>query len=94
MKIELPEEKTFMAKLKEQQTAYRAKENVQGSDRISNAKVLALRALEKLPSDVTYDDIMYELYVLQKIERGQEDVRRGKIVAHKDVKKRLHRWLK
>ena len=83
-----------MAKLKEQQTAYRAKEGVQGSDRISNAKASALNALEKLPGDVTYDDIMYELYVLQKIERGQEDVRQRKTVSHKDAKKHLQRWLK
>jgi len=83
-----------MAKLKEQQTAYRAKEEVHGSERKSNAKTLALRALEKLPGDVTYDDIMYELYVLQKIERGQKDLAQGKTIAHNDAGKRLHRWLK
>ncbi len=83
-----------MAKLKEQQTAYREKEDVHGSDRISNAKASALHALEKLPGDATYDDIMYELYVLQKIERAQEDVRQRKTLSHKDVKNHLHRWLK
>ena len=83
-----------MAKVKEQQGAYRARQDMSESETISNAKTSALHALEKLPGDVTYDDIMYELYVLQKIERGQEDVRQRKTVSHKDAKKRLRRWLK
>ncbi|HUI29679.1 MAG TPA: hypothetical protein VLX91_05645 [Candidatus Acidoferrales bacterium] len=83
-----------MAKIKEQQGVYRAKRDMSESEMISNAKASALHALEKLPGDATYDDIMYELYVLQKIERGQDDVRKRRTVAHKEVKKRLHRWLK
>lgn len=82
-----------MTKVKEQQSVYRAKRDTSESDMISNAKASTLHALEKLPGDVTYDAIMYELYVLQKIERGQEDMRQRKIVAHRNVKKRLHRWL-
>ena len=62
-------------------------------NRISNARASALHALEKLPGDVTYEDIMYELYVLQKIERGQEDTRQRKTISYKEVKKRLNRWL-
>ncbi len=83
-----------MAKVKEQQGLYRAKREISGSETISNAKASAIQALERLPIDVTYDDIMYELYVLQKIERGQDDVNRKKTLAHKEVKKRLDRWLK
>jgi len=83
-----------MAKVKEQQGVYRARRVGPESAGISNAKASALYTLEKLPRDVTYDDIMYELYVLQKIERGQEDMRQRKTVTHKDAKKRLQRWLK
>ena len=83
-----------MAKVKEQQGAYRARRDMSESEVISNAKVSALNALEKLPGDATYDDIMYELYVLQKIERGQEDVRQRRIVSHKNARKHLQRWLK
>ena len=83
-----------MAKVKEQQSVYRAKRDTFESEMILNAKTSALHALEKLPGDATYDDIMYELYVLQKIERGHDDIRQRNTVSHKDVKKRLHRWLK
>lgn len=83
-----------MSKVKEQQNVYRAKQDMSESEMVSNAKASALHALEKLPGDVTYDDIMYELYVLQKIERGQEDIKKRRTVAHKEVRMRLHRWLK
>ncbi|MGO9480197.1 MAG: hypothetical protein ACLP05_00255 [Candidatus Kryptoniota bacterium] len=83
-----------MAKVKEHESVYRARRGISGSETISNAKASALHALEKLPGDATYDDIMYELYVLQKIEGAEEDVRRGKTVSHVDARKRLHRWLK
>ncbi len=83
-----------MAKVKDQESAYRAKRAMPESEVISNAKASALHALKKLPGNATYDDIMYELYVLQKIERGQEDVRQRKTVSHKEVKTHLRRWLK
>lgn len=54
----------------------------------------ALRRLaERLDDDATFEDIQYELYVLQKIERGLRDVEAGRTVSHEEAKARLGRWL-
>ncbi len=51
----------------------------------ASAKQLALRAVEQLPDDATFEDAMERLYLLEKIERGREDVREGRVVSHEDI---------
>lgn len=50
--------------------------------------------LDHLPDDSTIEDIQYHLYVLEKIRRGQEDIRDGRHYTHTQAKERLSRWLK
>ena len=50
-----------------------------------NAKML----INSLPNDSTWDDIMYEIYVKQKIEKGLKEIRSGKIISHSGVKRAL-----
>jgi hypothetical protein len=57
-------------------------------------KQTALKAIEHLQDSASYEDIMYELYVLQKIERGRQDIREGRTVSHVEAKERLGKWLK
>ena len=52
-------------------------------------KQLALQAVQQLPEDATFEDIMERLYLLEKIERGRADVREGRVVAHEEVLKRF-----
>lgn len=44
---------------------------------------------EKLPSDATWEQAMYELYVRQKIAEGKRAIAEGRVVSHEEVKKRL-----
>ena len=46
------------------------------------AKQEALEAISKLPDDVDMDEIMYRLYVLDKVRKGREDVEAGRTIAH------------
>lgn len=55
---------------------------------MQNAKDTARQLIDQLPDTATYNDIMYELYVKQKIEQGMQDSRDGKITPHEDAKKR------
>lgn len=55
---------------------------------MQTTKQQAQELIEQLPDHVTLNDIMYELYVKQKIERGMQASREGRIVSHDDVKKR------
>jgi len=52
-------------------------------------KQTALKAIEHLRDSASYEDIMYKLYVLQKIERGRQDIREGRTVSHEEAKERL-----
>ncbi len=53
-----------------------------------------MQMIKGLPDDVTLDEIMYHLYVKQKILRGLEDIKQGKTYSHEDVKKMARKWLK
>ncbi|MEK6699151.1 MAG: hypothetical protein AABZ10_08940 [Nitrospirota bacterium] len=49
----------------------------------------AKKLIDKLPDNVTWDDIMYELYVKKKIAEGLKAAEEGRVVSHEDAKKRL-----
>ena len=44
-----------------------------------------------LPESVEAEDVMYRLYLLEKIAAGEEDLRAGRVVAHADAVERLAR---
>lgn len=54
---------------------------------MSEVKEQAKQLIEQLPEQATWDDLMYEIYVRQKIEAGLEDVRQGRVVSHEEVKR-------
>ncbi len=56
---------------------------------MASAKQSAQELLNRLPDDAGWDDIMYEIYVKQKIERGQQAVAEGRTVPHAEVRRRL-----
>jgi predicted transcriptional regulator len=45
--------------------------------------------LKDLPEKVDVEDVMYRLYLLQKIEAGEKDVSEGRTLPHKEVVERL-----
>ena len=54
-----------------------------------NIKEEAKRLLENLPDDLTWDDLMHEIYVRQSIEAGLADSEAGKVIDASDVRKRF-----
>lgn len=56
---------------------------------MQTAKQAAQKLLEQVPDQATWDDIMYELYVKQKIEDGLKAVAEGRTVPHEEAKRRL-----
>ena len=54
-----------------------------------SAKEAARQIIEHLPEQASWDDIMYELYVKQKIEDGLADIEAGCTIAHDEVKAEL-----
>jgi hypothetical protein len=51
------------------------------------------RMLQNLPDDSTIEDIQYYLYVLDKIEKGQQEIRDCKGISHEEAKARLSKWI-
>ena len=45
----------------------------------SNLKIEAHRLIDSLPDTATWDDLMYEIYVRQSIERGLADSDAGHV---------------
>ena len=56
---------------------------------MQSVKEIARELIEHLPDTATFDDIMYEFYVRQKIEAGLKAVNEGRTLSHDDARKRL-----
>lgn len=56
------------------------------------AKQEALEAIGKLPEDADMDEIMYRLYVLDKIRKGQRAADEGRSVSHEELKREIDTW--
>jgi predicted transcriptional regulator len=56
---------------------------------MQNAKEMAHQLIERLPDTATFDDIVYEFYVRQKIEAGLKAVNEGRTISHEEARKRL-----
>jgi predicted transcriptional regulator len=60
---------------------------------MATAKQEVLKVLDTLPEDASLEDIQYHLYVLQRIERGRQDVEAGRVIPNDEVERRMARWL-
>ena len=56
------------------------------------AKQEALETIGKLPDDTDMDEIMYRLYVLDKIRKGQEAVEQGQTITSEELKREIDSW--
>ena len=52
-----------------------------------------IEMLERMPDDVTLDDMMYALYVRQRIDAGLRDIAEGRTVSQEEVERDLEKWL-
>lgn len=56
---------------------------------MQTAKEAAKQIIEHLPEQASWDEIMYKLYVKQKIEAGLKAAQEGRVVPHEEAKRRL-----
>lgn len=52
----------------------------------------ALETIGKLPDDADMDEIMYRLYVLNKVRKGQEAAEQGRTISSEDLKREIESW--
>jgi hypothetical protein len=60
---------------------------------MSNAKEDVESLLNRLPDNVSVEDIQYHLYVLDKVRRGLEDARANGTLTQEEVESRFSKWL-
>jgi hypothetical protein len=52
----------------------------------------ALEAIAKLPESADIDEIMYRLYVIDKVKKAQESIRREEGMPVHDLMKEIESW--
>lgn len=52
----------------------------------------ALNTIARLPEDSDMEEIMYRLYVLENIWRGQQDAAQGKTLSAEEVLRDIQTW--
>ena len=57
-----------------------------------SAKQEAIDAIERLPDDVALDEIVYRLYVLNKVRRGLQDVEAGRCISSEELAGEIEQW--
>jgi hypothetical protein len=59
---------------------------------MESLKQEALKVISKLPDTAEIDDIMYRLYVIDKVRKGREAVRRDEVLSIEALKKEIESW--
>lgn len=52
----------------------------------------AMDTLARLPENADIEEIMYRLYVLDKIRKGKEAVEQGRTLTHEELKREIDQW--
>jgi hypothetical protein len=52
----------------------------------------AIKLISEMPESVDIDEIMYQLYVIDKIRKARNASNRGETVSTDDLKKEIEKW--
>lgn len=61
-------------------------------DSAHSAKQEAMEAIARLPDNVELDEIVYRLYVLNKIQRGLQQVDNGQGISSEQLQREIEQW--
>mgnify|MGYP001561198651 FL=1 len=56
------------------------------------AKQQVLDLIKDLPEEVDIDEVIYRLYLRQKLETAEKDVREGRLISQEEVIKETSKW--
>lgn len=58
----------------------------------TTVKQEALKAISSLPDTATIEDMMYRLYVIEKVNKGLDDKKNGRVTSHENLIKEIQKW--
>ena len=56
-------------------------------------KESVINFIKNLPEDLTVEEIAYKLYLDERINRAQKQMKEGNYLTHEEAKERLKKWL-
>ncbi len=56
------------------------------------AKQEAIEAIERLPDNVPLDEIVYRLFVLNKVHVGLQDIDAGRVIPSEALAAEIEQW--
>ena len=59
---------------------------------MQNAKQEAIDAIQRLPDSADTEEMMYRLYVLENVQRGQLDADNGHTVSTEELLNEIKTW--
>lgn len=52
----------------------------------------ALESLQRLPEDANIDEMMYQLYVIDKLHKSREAVKQGQVISQDELIREIEKW--
>ncbi|MGA2937674.1 MAG: hypothetical protein ABSF52_11315 [Syntrophobacteraceae bacterium] len=59
---------------------------------MESLKQEAISAIAKLPDSADIDEIMYRLYLIDKVRKGEDAIKSGEYTAIEDLRKEIESW--
>ena len=59
---------------------------------MENLKQEAINAISKMSDSADIDEIMYRLYVIDKVIKGREAVEQGDTISIEELKREIESW--
>jgi hypothetical protein len=56
-------------------------------------KTTVIESLNNLPDEFSIEEVIERLIIIEKIEKGRQDVLEGKINTEEQAKEKLRKWL-
>ena len=60
---------------------------------MKSAKQTVREILSQLPEKASLEDIQYHIYVREKVERGLQDIKAGRVLTQAEIEQRMSKWL-
>jgi predicted transcriptional regulator len=56
------------------------------------AKQDAIEAIQRLPDNVALEEIVYRLYVINKVRLGMQDIDAGRGISSEELAREIEQW--
>ena len=70
----------------------RIREFKEGNDKMETLREEAINVISKLPDSARIDDIMYRLYVIDKVRKGREAIKLGDSISIENLRGEMESW--